>query len=208
MPSDFFVDVFAGCAGGAAGVLAGHPLDTVKVRLQTSPHGTYRGTWHCFASIVRTENVKGLYKGISSPLASLTFVNAIVFGVHGTVAKQFSDRQAILTHFIAGCCAGLAQSFISAPTELLKLRVQLQKDTAHASFRSPYQCLRHILRTSGPKTLYRGMLATQLRDCPGLGVYFASYEFMARKMSKDGTMEALTSWQLLLAAGGDGIDSM
>lgn len=45
------------------------------------------------------------------------------------------------------------------------------------------------------------MFATQLRDCPGLGVYFASYEFMARRMSKDGTMEALTSWQLLLAGG-------
>ena len=45
------------------------------------------------------------------------------------------------------------------------------------------------------------MLATQLRDCPAFGIYFASYDYFARKMSKDGTMEALTSSQLLLAGG-------
>lgn len=32
------------------------------------------------------------------------------------------------------------------------------------------------------------MFATQLRDAPGLGIYFASYEFLARRMSKDGTV--------------------
>lgn len=49
------------------------------------------------------------------------------------------------------------------------------------------------------------MLATQLRDAPGLGVYFASYEFLARRLSKDGTMEALTSLQLLFAGGAAGM---
>ena len=45
------------------------------------------------------------------------------------------------------------------------------------------------------------MLATQMRDAPGLGVYFASYEYLARKLSKDGSLEALTSLQLLTAGG-------
>lgn len=48
---------------GAAGVLAGHPLDTVKARLQTQKPGTYRGPLHCFTSIVKKDNVRGLYKG-------------------------------------------------------------------------------------------------------------------------------------------------
>uniref|UniRef100_A0AC34R4P9 Uncharacterized protein n=1 Tax=Panagrolaimus sp. JU765 TaxID=591449 RepID=A0AC34R4P9_9BILA len=55
------LDFIAGCFGGAAGVLAGHPLDTVKVRLQTQT-GVYRGPWHCFTSIIRKEHFKGLYK--------------------------------------------------------------------------------------------------------------------------------------------------
>lgn len=48
---------------GAAGVLAGHPLDTVKARLQTQKPGTYRGPLHCFTSIIKTDNARGLYKG-------------------------------------------------------------------------------------------------------------------------------------------------
>jgi len=196
MSNEIIIDFVAGCVGGAAGVLAGHPLDTIKARLQTGKPGTYRGPWHCFTSIIKKDRLPGLYKGMSSPLSSLTLVNAIVFGVHGTVAKQFDDQKAILTHFIAGCSAGVAQAFIAAPTELLKVRVQVNEN-----MRSPYHCLRTILRESGSRTLLRGMLATQLRDAPGLGVYFASYEYLARSMSKDGTMEALTSLQLLLAGG-------
>ncbi|EPB68254.1 hypothetical protein ANCCEY_12660 [Ancylostoma ceylanicum] len=59
------IDFFAGCLGGAAGVLAGHPLDTIKVRLQTqnSASKLYRGTWHCFKMIIQKEGVHGLYKG-------------------------------------------------------------------------------------------------------------------------------------------------
>ncbi|KAI6189751.1 Mitochondrial substrate solute carrier domain containing protein [Aphelenchoides bicaudatus] len=203
MPSEVLIDFLAGCCGGAAGVLAGHPLDTVKARLQTQKPGTYRGALHCFTSIVKTDKVRGLYKGMSSPLSSLTFVNAIVFGVHGTVVKQFDDQKAIFTHFIAGCSAGVAQAFIAAPTELLKLRVQVAGE--FQQYRSPYHCLQCTLRESGLKTLFRGTLATQCRDAPGLGVYFASYEFLARRLSKDGTMESLTSMQLLFAGGAAGM---
>uniref|UniRef100_A0A914WNM3 Uncharacterized protein n=1 Tax=Plectus sambesii TaxID=2011161 RepID=A0A914WNM3_9BILA len=195
------IDFVAGCFGGAAGVLAGHPLDTIKVRLQTQSDGKYRGTWHCFKSIVKNESALGLYKGMSSPLASLALVNAIVFGVHGNVVKLFSDTTSLTAHFAAGCAAGFAQSFIASPTELLKLRMQVQVDAASTLFKSPLECARHVVRQSGYRPLMRGMLITHVRDCPAFGIYFASYEYMARNMSKDGTMEALTSGQLLLAGG-------
>jgi hypothetical protein len=48
-----------GTVGGIAGVLVGHPFDTIKVRLQaqSSHHPEYRGVRHCFAHIARTEGV-------------------------------------------------------------------------------------------------------------------------------------------------------
>ena len=45
-------------SSGAAGVLAGYPLDTVKVRIQTSPPGTYTGTFSCLADCVRCVEIK------------------------------------------------------------------------------------------------------------------------------------------------------
>lgn len=92
---------------------------------------------------------------MSSPLYSLAFVNAIVFGVHGTVAKQFDDQKAVFTHFVAGCSAGIAQAFIASPSELLKVRVQVADELMSKRYPSPYSCLRHILEERRYRTLLR-----------------------------------------------------
>uniref|UniRef100_A0A1I7XNB2 Mitochondrial carrier protein n=1 Tax=Heterorhabditis bacteriophora TaxID=37862 RepID=A0A1I7XNB2_HETBA len=139
--------------------------------------------------------------GLTSPLASLTAINAIVFGVHGSVSREFKDPESLKAHFLAGCAAGMFQSFIAAPSERLKLLIQIQSDAAHTVYRSPIHAARSLVATKGFGTLSRGFLATLLRDCPAFGIYFASYEWMARSMSKDGSMESLTGPQLLLAGG-------
>ncbi|CAB4034576.1 mitochondrial basic amino acids transporter-like [Paramuricea clavata] len=51
------LDFFAGSIGGVAGVIVGHPFDTVKVRLQTQPSSSYSGMIQCFSKIVREESV-------------------------------------------------------------------------------------------------------------------------------------------------------
>ncbi|WKY10080.1 hypothetical protein Q1695_002434 [Nippostrongylus brasiliensis] len=201
------VDFFAGCLGGAAGVLAGHPLDTVKVRLQMQRAGSkiYNGTWHCFKTIIQKEGAAGLYKGLSSPLASLTAINAVVFGVHGHVCREFDNPDSIKSHFIAGSAAGMMQSVVAAPSERLKVLIQIQNDATNTRFQSPLHAARSIVAKHGFGNLFRGFLATLIRDCPAFGIYFASYEYMSRKMSKDGKMESLTGPQLLLAGGGAGM---
>ena len=44
---------------GFAGILVGHPADTVKVRIQaqTPTNIRYKGTFDCFAEIIRKESV-------------------------------------------------------------------------------------------------------------------------------------------------------
>lgn len=37
---------------------AGYPFDSVKVRLQASPPGTFSGAWQCFKHIVYSEGVR------------------------------------------------------------------------------------------------------------------------------------------------------
>lgn len=93
--------------------------------------------------------------GMSSPLASLAVINAVVFGVHGNVSKQFEDKESVKTHFIAGCAAGAAQGVIAGPTELLKLRVQVQSDSVNAKYKSPFDCLKTVVREQGVRTLGR-----------------------------------------------------
>ena len=57
-------DYLAGVAGGVSVVLIGHPFDTVKTRLQTSPSGVYNGTIDCVRKTFLQEGAKGFYSGI------------------------------------------------------------------------------------------------------------------------------------------------
>ncbi|GMR59359.1 hypothetical protein PMAYCL1PPCAC_29554, partial [Pristionchus mayeri] len=143
--------------------------------------------------------------GITPPLYSLAVINATVFGIHGMVSKKFENPDSIQAHFSAGCAAGLAQSIFATPSERIKLLIQIQKDSAHTKYKSPFHAARSLVQTEGIGCLSRGFIATVLRDCPAFGIYFASYDWMARKMSKDGTMESLTTLQLLSAGGGAGM---
>lgn len=92
-------------------MLVGHPFDTIKVHLQTQnpKNPLYRGTFHCFQSIIAKDSFRGLYKGISSPMGGVALVNAIIFGVYGNIQRRSSDPDSIKSHFLAGSAAGLAQ---------------------------------------------------------------------------------------------------
>uniref|UniRef100_A0A1A7Y5K3 Mitochondrial basic amino acids transporter n=1 Tax=Iconisemion striatum TaxID=60296 RepID=A0A1A7Y5K3_9TELE len=181
------MDFIAGCIGGAAGVLVGHPFDTVKVRLQVQnvDRPLYRGTFHCFQSIIRQESVFGLYKGIGSPMMGLAFINAIVFGVQGNTMRLLG-RDTPTNQFAAGAAAGTIQCVICCPMELAKTRMQMQgtgeKKSSRKLYKNSLDCLVRIYRREGVWGVNRGMVTTLIRETPGFGVYFLSYDVLTRSL--------------------------
>ncbi|XP_055386474.1 mitochondrial basic amino acids transporter [Condylostylus longicornis] len=192
------LDFVAGCLGGCAGVLVGHPFDTVKVHLQTqdAKRPLYSGTFDCFKKIVAKDSFGGLYRGITSPLSGVALVNAIVFGVYGNVQRNSNNPESLKSHFIAGSLAGLIQSLVCSPMELAKTRIQLQADVAGAiKHKGPLQCLKYIRKTEGIRGVYRGLGITAMRDVPGFASYFVSYELMM------GKSENPSAFRTLMAGG-------
>lgn len=149
----------------------GHPFDTVKVSLQTQDFRKpiYSGTFDCVKKIIQRDSFKGLYRGLSSPMMSVSFINAILFGVYGNVQRRSSEPDSLFTHFIAGSCSGLVQCFISSPMELVKSRLQVQNDMKDVKIRhtGPMSCLKHIWKTEGTRGVYKGFGITVVRDVPG-----------------------------------------
>ncbi|KAJ3330043.1 hypothetical protein HDU76_006539 [Blyttiomyces sp. JEL0837] len=135
-----WIDFVAGTIGGAAGVVVGHPLDTIKVRLQTQAMQAgpkrYTGTVNCLLTIVREEKFSGLYKGMASPLIGVAVINSLLFGVYGWFLHHINgDRPTptVSAIFWAGCASGLINAFVSCPMELVKIRLQNQHDPATAT---------------------------------------------------------------------------
>ncbi|KAL4641807.1 mitochondrial basic amino acids transporter-like [Arapaima gigas] len=206
------MDFLAGCIGGAAGVLVGHPFDTVKVRLQVQnvDNPLYRGTFHCFQSIVRQESVLGLYKGLSSPMMGLTFINAIVFGIQGNTLRLLG-RDTPTNQFLAGAAAGLVQCVVCCPMELVKTRMQMQgagqrkvptctRKVQTNLYKNALNCLMCIYQQEGLRGINRGMLCTVVRETPGYGVYFLTYDVLTQWMGCGPDAPYLVI-KLLLAGG-------
>lgn len=60
----------AGGFGGTAGVIAGYPLDTLRIRQQSSAEGS---AIQILRRLVAAEGPFSLYRGMAAPLASVTF---------------------------------------------------------------------------------------------------------------------------------------
>lgn len=71
MEDRWWVNVLAGCSGGVAQVIVGHPFDTLKVRLQTAPPGQYDSALDCLYQTLRRESTTGLYRGATSPVLGI-----------------------------------------------------------------------------------------------------------------------------------------
>ena len=64
-------NALSGGVAGAANIFTGFPFDTVKVRLQASPRGTYAGPIDCTRSILKFEGVRGMPTALSAATSIL-----------------------------------------------------------------------------------------------------------------------------------------
>ena len=193
--------VISGTCGGIASILAVHPLDTVRTRLQAAPAGAYRGAWHCARVTVRREGSLALYKGLAWPLAAQGLYKAIMFGVYGAASRALrggDPARPLAAHevFAAGGVAGGANALVLAPVELVRNRFQV------AAGRTT---LRAVLREAAAAGgVYRGLGATLLRDVPGVGAYYAAFEAMRRRAVALRGSPKLELTELAVAGAGGG----
>ena len=193
-------DLIAGGVAGSAGIVIGHPMDSIKVRLQMAS-----GT-----SSSPAFSMTGLMRGIAAPFAMAAFVNAQIFTTFGEASRFWDkylqagdDRSAgeiscqedsIKKNFVCGAVTGVISSLILAPTEHIKCRMQAGRETYATSLDAG----RKIWETRGVSGLYRGLMATWLRQAPGFAVYFACYDDIKLRLQRS----LGESWAAPILAGG------
>ncbi|KAG6425913.1 hypothetical protein SASPL_110122 [Salvia splendens] len=191
----------AGGAGGTAGVLAGYPLDTLRIRQQNSAG---ESAFTLLRSAVVKEGPCSLYRGMFAPLASVTFQNAIAFQTYATLSRAIDGDGEKPPSFgsvaLGGIGTGATQSLLLSPVELLKIRLQL--DNKAGTLRGPKDVARSIIRSEGWCGIYRGLGITVLRDAPSHGVYFWTYEYVREQLHPGCRKSGDETLRTMMVAGG------
>ncbi|XP_061371436.1 mitochondrial arginine transporter BAC1 [Gastrolobium bilobum] len=193
--SSGYKDYVAGLLAGVAAVATGHPFDTVKVKMQkhnTEAHMIqYRSALHCTARILKTEGIKGLYRGATSSFVGMAVEGSLFFGFYsqtklflqGGMRSGEPRPQVIIP---SAAFSGAINSFVLCPTELVKCRMQIQGTDSlvlkSTRYSSPLDCAISTVKTEGVKGIFRGGFTTLLRESIGNAVFFSVYEYVRYHM--------------------------
>lgn len=196
------LDITAGTVGGLLQVASGHPLDTIKVRLQTQvvvpgQPPLYNGVSDTFKKIWAHEGLGGLYKGVASPAMGVSAMNASMFFSYGQSKKIIlgnEDRLLTLNEtFVAGCMTGLAISFVEGPFDHIKCKLQSQVPGQANAYTGVFDAGRRIFSNFGVAGIYQGLFATMLRNIPANAFYFYAYEGSRRLMTTPGETPSMAA---------------
>jgi solute carrier family 25 carnitine/acylcarnitine transporter 20/29 len=220
----------SGGVGGACAVLVGHPLDLVKVRMQTGVGGggaSSSSVTGMLSDTLRREGVRGLYRGVSAPLTAVSPMFAVSFwsydmgqrmveycgrwwGTTPTEEEAARPRSLGMAEIcVAGALSAIPTTAIMAPSERIKCLLQVQAGEVERGGKAKYSgmvdCARQLLREGGVSSVYRGTVATLARDIPGTVAYFGMYEYSKREIMKMQGIDPIggqLSLPAVVAAGG------
>ncbi|KAH3681333.1 hypothetical protein WICPIJ_007686 [Wickerhamomyces pijperi] len=183
---DVLIGYLAGTFSGLAKNAVGHPLDTIKVRLQTTST-QFTGPLDCVRKTYATQGVKGFYLGFTPPLVGWVVMDSVMLGsLHNyrrIIKQNFYNGESLdlKGHVAAGVMAGWTVSFIAAPVEYAKVKLQIQYGKGN---RGPISVIKEIYQRQGLglNGLYKGLVSTLIFRTHFI-TWWGSYHLFTEKLN-------------------------
>ena len=187
------IEYSAGFVSGIVTLAIFHPIDTIKVQIQTSTIlSEYKGLRQCTKDIAKYALSQGFYRGMSAPLVSFAVTCGVYYGSYFHIVRWLRDEERSKrgafcsgdfgSAMMAGSIAGIADIIVAVPVETVKTAMQAQvncRQQFRVYHKSAWQCAKYIYQTGGLARLYRGAVALTFRDVPLNGLHFYVYESLA-----------------------------
>lgn len=191
--SEALGSLLAGGFAGMTAMAACYPLETLRTRMAVTVGS---GSLTTFAkTIVRTEGVSSLYRGLMPSLISVMPYFGVRFGLYDILKRWYAtlpgapaepSARAIATF---GITAGLAASCTTFPFEMVRRRAMVG---GLNGARNPVLALVDIARADGIRGLYRGYGFNLIKVAPSAACSFFVYE-SARRMLDAASLAASAS---------------
>ncbi|KAJ1874480.1 hypothetical protein LPJ55_001479 [Coemansia sp. RSA 990] len=168
---------FAACAAN----FFTHPLDLLKVRLQTTK-GANGGLTTVVRSIISQQGVLGFYNGISAAVLRQMTYSMARFATYEELKKQMSSPDGSLPFYrmaVAGITAGAVGGICGTPADIVLVRLQNDGSLPAAqrrNYKNAFDGLFRIARAEGPLGLFKGAVPNVSRAMLMTGAQLCSYD--------------------------------
>lgn len=141
-------DLLAAVISNTLGTYVGHPLDTIKVRMQVSSENT--STLKVIRNIVKAEGISGLFKGVTSPVIGQMPSNTLAFAANDFALRRLEHHKLTPNqeNIISGVFSGFISSVLTTPIEYLKIKKQGFEGKGLTYFA--------IIKSEGPLGVFNG----------------------------------------------------
>jgi dicarboxylate transporter 10 len=185
--------------GGSASCFAAcvtHPLDLVKVRLQTQQHhGVQRNMVQMFVHVAKDDGARGLYRGLSAALLRQATYSMTRFGVYEELKDKFTgstSRPSFLALVGMACTSGFLGGIAGNPGDIINVR--MQHDAAlppeqRRNYKNALHGLVRIAREEGVGSLWRGVWPNSTRAVLMTASQLATYDGFKRALLEHTPLE-------------------
>lgn len=214
----WFKHVKAPLAGGISGFLTRaitQPLDCIKVRhqLQVEPiqkhtGAKYTSTFQTLMLMFKEEGIRGLWKGhVPGQILSVTygfgqFLAYDRFNRESRAIKFFNDHSDV-RHIVSGGFAGAFGMAIATPFDVVRTRFIAQDK--NKGYRNIAEAFTVILRTEGPRGLFRGLIPGVTAIAPNAAIQFGTYNFLLENYNAYMQIDQASRHVILIAGMFSGI---
>eukprot|EP00966_Prymnesium_polylepis_P192614 4464512-Prymnesium_polylepis.1 len=170
----------AGALAGACQVLAEHPLDSIKVRMQSRlAHfvAVQGGPLPMLQHTLRHEGAAALLQGLTPRLLSYSIVKLSLFSLYERAKPLCGGSPAV-----AGAMAGAANTLVSCPQDMLKSQLQVRVLAGERVW--PLQHAVALTRAHGAGVFYRGLAPLVVRDTFGYACLFSVFAWGGREAER------------------------
>ncbi|KAI5078699.1 hypothetical protein GOP47_0006370 [Adiantum capillus-veneris] len=174
----FYQYMIAGSIAGMVEHLAMFPVDTLKTRMQMMREAHGSGptlVGRTLMTILKTEGVLGLYRGIGAMALGAGPAHAVYFSVYEVAKENLGGNRPghhPIVHGAAGILATVASDAVFTPMDVVKQRLQLPGN----AYQGVIDCIRRTLREEGIKAFYASYRTTVIMNAPYTATHFATYE--------------------------------
>lgn len=184
----------AGAFAGVANAPLSGPIEHIRIRLQSQPHGAgrlYNGPLDCIRKIsAHNGALSGLYRGEAVTVWREAFAYGAWFTtfeylMNSDAARNGIDRKEIPTYKIAlyGGLAGEVLWLASYPFDVVKSKMQTDGFGAQQKYPTMRACFASTFRANGLRGFWKGIGPTLARAMPVSAGTFAVVEMTMRAIN-------------------------